>query len=114
MTRHTTPTWTLSEDIAITRDKHNWIVLRKSGGRWRSESFFRTPHLLLKNLHQQIARTTPANPDLLEHLEMAYKVGERLSDKLSTHILESFGDMADLSPQRAAAIAKLEAANYAS
>ena len=114
MNKRTNPTWELTEDLAVTRDNHNWILVRKAGGRWRRERFYPTPQLLLKSLHQQIARTMPAETDLLEHLEVAYKTGERLSDKLSDHVLASFGELAKLTPQRAAAIAKLEAANYAS
>jgi len=109
MAKHTIPTWTLSENLAVTRDKYNWIVLRKSGDRWRRERFYPTPQLLLKSLHRQIARTMPAETDLLDHLETAYEVGEKLSDRLSAHVLASFGGLAKLTPQRAAAILKMEA-----
>jgi hypothetical protein len=114
MSKRTNPTWELTHDLAVTRDKHNWIVLRKSGGRWRGESFYPTPQMLLKDLHQQITRSMPAETDLLEHLETAYKTGERLSDKLSDHVLASFGELAKLTPQRAAAILKVEEKIYVS
>ena len=56
----------------------------------------------------------PANPDLLKHLGTAYEAGERLSDKLSVHINASLGQLANLTPQRAAAIEELEVSYYAS
>ena len=106
--------WQLSEDWAVTRDRHNWILQAHKGGRWRSVSYYRTPELLLKSLHRQVSRTMPADPDLLKHLEAAYKAGERLSDRLSAHVKASFGGLENLTPQRAAAIRELEAANHAS
>ena len=114
MSKTKQPDWTLNDDWAVSRDKHNWILQARTGGRWRSVSYYRTPEQLLKSLHRQISRTMPADPDLLKHLETAYKVGERLSDKLSIHIHASLGEFANLTPQRAAAIEELEATYYAS
>ena len=107
-------TWPLSKDWNMTRDKHNWILQARKGNRWRADSYYRTPEQLLKSLHETISRTIPADPDLLRHLETAYKAGEALSDKLYAHVHATYGGLANLSPQRAAAIAKLEETNYAS
>ncbi len=106
MSKSAFPTWVLSDEWAITRDKYNWILLRNGGSRPRSESFYPTPESLLKSLHRKISRTMPAETDLLDHLEVAYKAGERLSDRLSDHIHASLGTMARLTPQRAATIAE--------
>jgi hypothetical protein len=48
----------------------------------------------------------PVDPDLLDHLETAYKAGERLADRLSDHIHASLGTMAKLTPQQAVTIVK--------
>ena len=114
MNKSAKPCWTLNDDWGVTRDKHNWILQAYKGGRWRAVGYYRTPELLLKSLHRQISRTMPADPDLLQHLETAYKAGERLSDRLSAHVKASFGGLDKLPPQRAAAILEQEAANYAS
>lgn len=106
MSKLTDADWVLSDDWAITRDKFNWILLKISGSRPRPESFYPTPELLLKSLHRKISRTMPVETDLLDHLEVAYKAGERLSDRLSNHIHASFGTMAKLTPQQAATIAE--------
>ena len=101
MSKSASPTWALSDEWAVTRDKYNWILLRTGGSRPRSDSFYPTPELLLKSLHRKISRAMPAKTDLLDHLEVAYKAGERLSDRLSDHIHASLGIVAKLTPQQA-------------
>ena len=101
MSKSTSPDWVLNDDWAVSRDTYNWILQSSRGDRWRAVSYYQTPELLLKSLHQQISRTMPANPDLLNHLEIAYKVGETLSDRLSDHIHARFGGLAKLTPQHA-------------
>ena len=97
MSKSACPDWVLSDTCAVSRDTYNWILQSRQGDRWRAVGYYRTPELLLKSLHRQISRTMPANPDLLQHLETAYKAGERLSNQLSDHINTALGDMAKLS-----------------
>ena len=106
MSKSRSPDWILSDEWAVSRDSYNWILQARKGDRWRAVSYNPTPELLLKSLHRQISSTMPANPDLLQHLEIAYKAGERLSDKLSTHISTRFGGLAKLTPQQAVTIEK--------
>ena len=104
MSKSAFPDWKLNHDFAVSRDTYNWILQSRQGDRWRAVSYYQTPELLLKSLHQQVLRTMPANPDLLNHLEIAYKVGETLSDRLSDHIHARFGGLAKLTPQQAVTI----------
>jgi hypothetical protein len=102
MAKYKQPSWTLSDDWAVSGDPYNWILQARKGDRWRAVGYYRTPELLLKCLHRQVSRTMPADPDLLQHLETAYKAGERLSDRLSAHVKASFGGLDKLTPQQAA------------
>ena len=101
MSKSRSPDWVLNDNWAVSRDTYNWILQSRQGDRWRAVSYYQTPELLLKSLHRQLSRTMPANPDLLQHLETAYKAGERLSDRLSDHIHARFGELAKFTPQQA-------------
>ena len=101
MSKSHSPYWVLSDEWGVSRNSYNWILQTRKGDRWRAVSYYPTPELLLKSLHRQISRTMPAKPDLLQHLEITFKAGERLTDKLSDHIHARFGGLAKLTPQQA-------------
>lgn len=100
------PEWILSNEWAVSRDSYNWILKKPKGKGWRAVSFYPTPEMLLKQLHEKVSRTMPAETDLLMHIETAYKVGEALSSRLSEHIHATFGELATLTPQTAHTILK--------
>ena len=100
--------WLLSEDWAVSRDAYNWCLMRPKGKGWQAVSFYPTPEMLLKRLHEKILRTIPFNPDLLEHLEVAYKVGERLSQRLSEQFHTHLGSALKMTPQTARTILALD------
>ena len=106
MNKSACPDWVLSDNWAVSCDRRNWILQAGNGGRWRTVGYYPTAELLLKSLYRKIARTMPVDSDLLDHLETAYKAGERLSDRLSNHIHASLRTMAKLAPQQAATILK--------
>jgi hypothetical protein len=65
------PDWLLSEEWAVGRDVHNWILYQKQGKKkktWKPRGYYPSPEALLKSLFRRLARTEPADPDLLQHV----------------------------------------------
>jgi hypothetical protein len=68
------PTWILSDEFGIDRDKYNWILYIRGGSNttnWKAKYYYPTPQKLLADLYQQVALTIPPHYDFVHHLEVA-------------------------------------------
>ncbi len=69
------PTWILSDEYGIDRDKYNWILYTRDGTgnttRWKATSYHPSAEMLLLSLYGQVARTIPPHHDFIHHLEVA-------------------------------------------
>ena len=54
-------------------DPLNFILYRKRGERWTAKGFYPSVESLLHSLYQKLARTEPADPDLVRHVELVSK-----------------------------------------
>ena len=68
------PTWILSDEYGIDRDRHNWILYTRDGKSetsWKARSCHPTPQMSLVHLYQEVARNIPPHYDFVHHLEVA-------------------------------------------
>lgn len=81
------PTWQLTAGYGCATDAYNWVLLKKSGKRWRSVGYYPTPEKMLMGLYRKICRSDPVNPDLAQHVdaisERVQAAAARLSDELN-------------------------------
>ena len=95
------PECVLSQHWGISRDPLNWILLHKSGNRWRNPTYYSTPQLLLQSLHNKVLLTGPVDPDLIQHIESCLQVAEACSEAFAKHIHTQMGASEKMSPQTA-------------
>lgn len=81
MTKYAKPKWILSTDWAISTDPYNWILYARSGKGWRATGYYATPEMLLKSLHQELARVEPPQPTLEQHVEHCLKRAQAAADR---------------------------------
>jgi hypothetical protein len=93
------PTWILSDEFGIDRDKYNWIIYVRNGDgnatRWKAVSYHPTPALLLSELYRRVERTIPAHHDFVHHLEVA---ADR-AHSLYTEFLERISTNPSVTPE---------------
>lgn len=67
----TKPTWFFDDNWGVSTDAYNWILQHRTAGAkiWKPKGYYANPEMLLKSLALKLARTEPANPDLVKHLE---------------------------------------------
>jgi hypothetical protein len=89
------PTWFLSDNWAVGRNTHNWILYHRSlddigdPTKWKAIAYYRDPQQLLESLHREILRTTPAHFDLIHHLEVCVGRAKTLTSQLYSQIHSS-------------------------
>ena len=66
--------------------RSNWILKRKSGGRWRPEKYYPSPDMLLESFYEQLLLSEPRQASLIEHIEHCYETAVAASDLLAEHI----------------------------
>ena len=71
MSKNTTPQWILTANWGVGTDSKNWILYQQQGMKkkmWKPRGYYPSPEALLKSLFRKLARTEPADPDLLQHV----------------------------------------------
>ena len=99
----TKPAWVLSSEWAVSRDPYNWILQRKTINRCRNVGYYPTPEMLLQSLHLKILLTSPAKPDMIQHIEADLQVVQACSERFAVYIHTHIGAAAKMTPQTAAA-----------
>lgn len=86
MTNSPRPEWTLTDKWAVSRKRHNWILLKRSGMRWRPIGCYPASELLLNSFHKKL--TCPETPalSLVEHIEHCYDVAQAAAGLFLEHI----------------------------
>ena len=95
--------WQLSNDWGVNHDAYNWVLQHKATNRWRNVGYYPTPEVLLLSLHRKILLTNPAQPDLIQHLEVSLDVAQGCCERLSEQIHTELGSASKMTPQIACA-----------
>ena len=86
MKKNATPEWPLSENWAVGRDSHNWILYHKGKKNWKAKGFYPSPQALLKSFYRKLTRTEPADPDLILHVSRISRRVEAAAARLYEQI----------------------------